>query len=379
MQSTNKRAIKNTLNVTQKIRLVAALTAATAMFASTANAEVKVSTNGGLKVTSGEYEFKFGGRIMYDYNKSELNGVTDEDGFDLRRGRVFASGKIAKDWSFKTQFNTNGDGVEDLYLRYTGWGKGANVTIGNQKVPFGLEELESSKDISILERSAITEQFAIGRAESVQLHGALGGNSTYALSVFAEDQDDSNDDEIGFAARYTIAPVKTDNSVLHLGLAYRDIADSDAFGLEFGAASGPFHVQAEYADGDFGSSSLDGFYIQAGYILTGESRPYKKGVFKRVSPKAKTGAWEIVARFEDGDGNHSDIELGRTDATAYTIGLNWYAHKNVKLGINYTDGEDNNLTPASFDVDPMTGVSTQTSPALFNDGSEFRIRFQLTF
>ena len=320
--------------------------------------EVKVSTRGGLKVTSGEYEFKFGGRIMYDYNKSEINDVTDEDGFDLRRGRLYASGKIGNDWSFKSQFNVDGGGAEDLYLRYSGFGKGAVVTIGKQKVPFGLEELTSSKDISILERSAITEQYAIGRAESVNLHGALGRNSTYSVSAFAQDQDDSNDDEIGLAARYTIAPVKSDNHLLHVGLAYRDIGDSDAFGLEAAAVSGPFHVQAEYSDGDFGDKSLSGYYIQAAYVLTGETRPYKGGIFKRINPNRKGGAWEAVVRYEDGDGNHSDIELGRTDASAYTLGLNWYAHQNVRLGINYTDGEDN------LNED---------------DGSEFRVRFQLTF
>ena len=295
---------------------------------------------------------------MYDYNKSEKNGVTDEDGFDLRRGRLYASGKISKDWSFKSQFNVDGSGAEDLYLRYSGFGKGALVTVGHQKVPFGLEELTSSKDISVLERSAITEQYAIGRAESVQLHGALGGNSSYAISAFAEDQDDSNDDEIGFAARYTIAPLKSDNNLLHFGVAYRDIADTDAFGLEAAAVSGPLHIQAEYNDGDFGSQSLSGYYVQAGYIFTGETRPYKNGVFKRVSPKAKGGAWEAVVRYEGGDGNHSDIELGRTDASAYTLGLNWYAHKNVRLGINYTDGEDSNDN---------------------DHGNEFRVRFQLTF
>lgn len=340
-----------------KIKFIAALFAA-AVIAPAANAEVKVSTKGGLKVSSGDYKFQAGGRIMYDYNKSEKNGVTDEDGFDLRRGRIYLKGNIAKNWAFKTQFNTNGKGVEDLYLRYKGWGKGANLTIGNQKVPFGLEELTSSKDISVLERSALTELYAVGRAESVQLHGKLGSNSTYAVSVFAEDQKDTNDDEIGFAARYTTALMKTDSSVFHLGLAYRDIADDSALGFEAAFASGPFHVQAEMFDGDFGGSDKSGYYVQAGYILTGESRPYKGGKFKRVKPKAKGGAWEAVFRYEDGDGKHSDIELGKTDATAYTIGMNWYAHKNVKFGINYTDGEDN------LDND---------------DGSEFRIRFQLTF
>lgn len=346
-----------------KIKLIAALLAATALISTNANAEVKVSTKGGLKVTSGDYKFQFGGRIMYDYNKAEENGITDEDGFNLRRGRVFAKGNIAKNWKFKTQFNTNGDGVEDLYLRYTGWGKGANLTIGNQKMPFGLEELTSSKDISVLERSAITEQYAIGRAEGVKLHGAFG-NQTYAVGVFTDDANEEEaGEETGFAARYTIAPIKTKTSVVHLGLAYRDIEDDSALGFEVAATAGPFHIQAEYVDGEFGDTDLDGYYVQAGYIFTGETRPYKGGKFKRVKPEGSAGAWEVVARYEDGDGNHSDIELGRTDATAYTIGLNWYAHKNVKFGINYTDGEDN----------------VRNDEGGFDEGNEFRVRFQLTF
>lgn len=342
-----------------KIKLIAALLAATTLVSANANAEVKVSTDGGLKVSAGDYKFQFGGRIMYDYNKAELNGVTDEDGFNLRRGRVYAKGNIAKNWQFKTQFNTNGSGVEDLYLRYTGWGKGATVTIGNQKMPFGLEELTSSKDISVLERSAITERYAVGRSEGVVFSGK-GGNQTYALGVFTDDvNEDDAGEETGFAARYTIAPVKTDSSVVHLGVAYKDIDETSALGFELGAVAGPFHIQAEYVDGEEGANDdLSGYYVQAGYILTGESRPYKDGVFKRVSPKGNAGAWEVVARYEDGDGNHSDIELGTSDSSAMTLGLNWYAHKNVKLGINYTDGEDNNSD---------------------DDGSEFRVRFQLTF
>ena len=338
-----------------KMKLIAALVAATAMASTTANAEVKVSTKGGLKVSSGDYKFELGGRIMYDYNKSELNGVTDEDDFDLRRGRIYVKGNIAKDWKFKSQFNVDGGGFEDLYLRYTGWGKAANLTIGNQKMPFGLEELTSSKDISVLERSAITERYAVGRAEGIQLHGKAG-NSTYGIGVFTDDEKDS---EVGFAARYTIAPMKTDDSVFHLGIAYKDIDEDSALGVEAALASGPFHVQAEYVDGEEGTNDdLSGYYIQAGYIFTGESRPYKDGKFKRVKPKGSAGAWEVVARYEDGDGNHSDIELGSDDASAYTLGLNWYAHKNLKFGVNYTDGESNTST---------------------DDGNEFRVRFQLTF
>ena len=329
-----------------------------ALLSISVQAQVIVSTQGGLKVSSDDYQFQLGGRIMYDYNRAELNGVVDEDQFDLRRGRIFVKGNIARDWKFKAQFNIDGSGAEDLYLRYTGWGKGAHLTIGNQKQPFGLDDANSSKDISVLERSASTELFAIERTEGVKLHGDFANNIHYGVGLFTTEVDGSSDEEFGYAARIAWAPVKTDNSVVHLGLAYQDTDARDAFGLEAAAVVGAFHVQAEYSDGTIDNTDVDGFYVQAGYVLTGETRPYKGGKFKRVKPAGKIGAWEVVARYEDGDGNFSDIELGTTSAQSYTIGLNWYAHKNVRFGINYTDGEDD-----------LNG----------DDGDELRVRFQLTY
>jgi phosphate-selective porin OprO/OprP len=341
-----------------KIKLLASLMAATTLFATSADAEVKVSTDGGLKVSSGDASIQIGGRLMYDYNRSELNGVVDEDQFDDRRARLYVKGNFSRDWAYKSQFNLDGSGFEDLYLRYLGWGKAAQLTIGNQRLPFGLEDQTSSNDISVLERSAITEQYAVGRIESIQLHGSMG-NSTYGVMLFSDDvNEDEPGEEFGISGRYTFAPVKTDTSLVHLGTAYYDIDENSAFGLEGAFVTGPFHLQAEFMDGEFGDQEGDGFYVQAGYVFTGEMRPYKDGVFKRVTPKGKGGAWEAVVRYEDGFGNFSDIELGRTEASAFTVGLNWYAHKNVRIGMNYTDGEDD-----------LTG----------DDGNEFRVRFGFAF
>ena len=343
-----------------KIRLITSLLAASLLGAGSADAEVKVSTKGGLKVTSGIYEVKIGGRIQYDYNRSELNGVTDEDEFDARRARLFVSGNVAKDWAYKVNFNVDDEGgFEDLYLRYTGFGKGAVVTVGNQHQPFTLSQLISSKDIGINERPGIVERYLIGRRESVQLHGNFD-KLHYAVGVFdGEDTEDSN----GVAGRITYAPVKTDNSTLHLGFAYRDTEELDGFGLEAAGVVGPFHIQGEYFSADElndsgGEDDIDGFYVQAGYVLTGEVRPYKNGTFKKIKPKGKGGAWEIVARFEDGDGGFGDIELGDTDATSYALGVNWYANNFIRVNASFQEGDSN--------------ISD-------DDGSEFRVRFQVAF
>ena len=343
------------------IKLITAFIVATVVAASNASADVKVSTkNGGLKISSGESTIHIGGRLMYDYNRSERNGIVDEKQFDDRRARLYVKGNVTDNWAYKLNFNIDGSGFEDAYIQYKGFGKAAKVTIGSQRQPFGLQDQTSSNDISILERSAMAELFAPGRSEGVQLSGDLGHNVYYGLGAFFEDVDASEKgEELGLAGRLTWAPIKTDQNVLHFGLACFDNgSESDAFGLEVALVSGAFHIQAEYDDGTINGNDLSGYYLQAGYILTGESRPYKAGKFKRVKPASTSGAWEVVARYEDGDGDYSDIELGQTDASSYALGVNYYANSNIRIGVNYTEGEDN-----------ING----------DDGSEFRVRFGLAF
>ena len=363
------------------MKLLAALVAASTLATTNVNAEVKVSTKGGnLKVTSGESSIQFGGRIQYDYNRAEANGVVDEDEFDVRRARVDVKGNVNNDWAYKIDYNLDDSEFEDLYIQYKGWGKAAQVTIGNHRQHFGLNDQTSSKDISILERAALSELFAPGRDEGITLSGDLGSNIHYAVGAFFDDADENdNGEELGFSGRITWAPIKTDSNVLHFGLAYinQDGSDGfeggeteveldDAFGFEAAYVAGSFHAQIEFADGTvvLGGEDIDsdGFYVQAGYIITGESRPYKGGKFKRVKPGSKSGAWEVVARYEDGNGDFGDIELGNqlgdNEASSYTLGVNYYANNNIRIGASYSDGDEDNGS---------------------DDGNEFRVRFQLAF
>ena len=316
-----------------------------------------MTANGPIQVKSadGDFSAKLGGRIQWDYNYAELNGTTDEDEFDIRRARIYLSGAV-KDWSYKLQFNIgddNGGTHEDLFIQYNGWGKKALVTVGNQKEPFGLEELHSSKDMSFLERSGVSDGYAPGRSEGVVFHGSQT-DMTYALGVF---EDDSSGDGAAVTGRFTYSPYKRDNSVLHLGAAYTDRAnDIDAFGLEAGYVSGPYHLQSEYFSGDFDGTDADGFYVQAGWVITGETRPYSGGVFKRIKPSRDSGAWEVVLRYDEGDGDWGDQELGERDATGYGIGLNYYVNNTIRIGATYTAAEDNDSSA---------------------DGSEFRARLQI--
>lgn len=362
-------------------------------------ADIVIKTKGGfeLKTVDKKASFRLGGRIQWDYNNAELDPAagdsrTEESQFDVRRARIYAKGHYG-DWAYKAQFNLDDEGssggdIEDLYIRYTGWGKAANVTIGRAKAPFGLEALTSSKDISVLERSAMTELFAPGRQDGIQLHGK-NGMFTYGIGAFEAGDDNNNAGNtsgsdtsaknIAVVGRLTATPINEKGNVLHLGLGFQNTGGAerlngggaekfgleDAFNVEVAGVAGPFHYQAEYFDGTLafgdtidGSDDVDGYYLQLGWILTGESRPYKDGKFKIVKPSTDQGAWEIVARYEDGDGAWGDIELGDTEASSYTLGVNYYAKSNIRIGANYTMGED--------DLDD-------------DEGEEFRVRFQYVY
>lgn len=319
--------------------------------------DLVVNINGpiNIKTSNGNYSVKLGGRIQWDYNYAELNDVADEDDFSIRRARLYLSGH-ANDWSYKVQFNVgngNGGTHEDLYIRYNGWGKQAVVTVGNQNEPFGLEQLESSKDISYLERSAVTEAYVPGRQEGILFSGQRG-DITYALGIF---EDDGINDGTAVTGRVTYAPIKSAEQVLHFGLAHsnRD-EDVDITGLELAYVKGSYHIQSEFISSEENDASREGLYVQAGWIITGETRPYKNGIFKRVKPGNSSGAWELVVRYEEGDGAYSDEELGSTDATSYGIGVNYYLNKFIRIGATFTDAKDN-----------ING----------DDGSEFRTRLQI--
>lgn len=348
---------------------VIALAIASSLAMPVANADIVFKLGGGLKAEDKEksVEFQTGGRLQWDYNNATYDDgiteeVTDESDFHVRRARVFVKAGV-DDWEAKLQYNIAEDGAdggtpEDLYIRYKGFGKKAVLTVGRQKEALGLEELTSSKDITFLERNAVTEAYAAGRSSGIQVSGDTSWGH-YDFGVFEAGSGNKEASTLATTARVVFNPIKTDDSVLHLGVAVSDRAnDVERTGIEVAYSTGSLHIQAERMEQDNDGTSFDASYVQLGYILTGESRPYKGGKFKRVKPDSKSGAWEVVARVANGEANFSDTELGNADAQEIGVGVNLYLNNNVRLGATYSVSENN-------DTD--------------EEGSEFRFRTQFVF
>lgn len=369
------------------------------------NLESKLEGVEGGQEPWSSYVSEFGGRIMYDQTfaidsddslKDGL-GVDDlEEGAELRRARFFAEGAVAPWLDYKLQIDF-GDGdvsTKDAYIKAHGLGGLPSVKVGHFKEPISLEEQTSSKYISLMSRTMLTDGvISQGRNHGLMLTDHYGNDQVnVALGVF----DTGQNGKSAITGRIT-SPVVYSNGgrqVVHLGasLSQRNVDtfelglepevhktndfintgeiavdDTQVSGLELGAVLGPAHFQSEYgqvslstADGT--DPSVDTYYVQGGFFLTGESRPYDKadGGFGRVKPNrpftganSGSGAWELVARYSVLDAEETADIAGVTadnvaETNVTTFGLNWYPVAHAKWMLNYVNADQDALGSASY-------------------------------
>ena len=326
-----------------------------------ADDEWTLSTKGGIKLETKDKDksFQIGGRIHWDYDHTDSdNDAKDKNEFAIRRARLNFKGKLG-DWAYKSQFNLgedDGGSVEDLYIQYLGFGKKAKITVGYFKEPFMLEEIESSNDIFMLERSATNEAWAPKRNGGIMLSG-VHGDLFYAGGYFRDDEEDAESiDKSALTGRVVYAFLNQEETIAHVGASLRFGDESDKQGLEVAGRSGNIYAQAEYLAGDISDEQdEESFYLQAGYLING-TRPYKSGVFKGVKPNDGT-AYEVAIRFEDGYGKYSDLGLGTEKGSQVGFTVSMYPNAITRLGASYMVG------------DTDAGV----------DGEEFRLRAQVDF
>jgi len=347
------------------------------------NVEIKVD-KGGIKVASsdGEFDMKIGGRVQVDSAWYDEEGTEMGNGTEIRRARIYIQGKMYNDWGYKLQYDFTGTGrggIKDAFVTYNGFDN-IQLKAGNFKDPFMLQEQTSSKYIIFTERS-LMDTFSSGRHIGV-MASTKHKHWTASAGLFGEavgTAADGNDEGWGVAGRTTYAPINEKTRVIHLGVAadYRTLGDSDhlrfkqqpethvsgvnivdtrkggvditgvndyiKLGGEFAVVEGPFSAQAEYVwttvNRDTGDDlDFNGWYVQAAYFLTGESRNYKKGAFGAITPKSIVGrngfgAWQLAARYSLIDLNDSDIDGG--EAENVTIGLNWIPTPTLRFSGNY--------------------------------------------
>jgi phosphate-selective porin OprO/OprP len=376
------------------------------------------------------FKLQIGGRIfadwaMYDedyesdgYEKSLISEDSHywDNQVKMCSARLFMAGSLYKNTFFKAEFDfAGGDATfKDVYLGLSNVPMLANIRIGNQKMPFSLEALTSSRFQTFMGRAMAVEALAPGRQHGIMFYDApCDGQWTWAVGFSGDSNDYGNGTTdkslyLRIAGAPIYEPKAEQYTVVQIGgsIAYRrmdddqwefctgpescpapEIVDTGWFeaehglfwGLEALVIYGPFSFQAEYMVADMDAKHYDdpvfsGWYAYASFFLTeGDRRHWGDTIGQRVYPKTLfhddpgTGAVELALRYSDIDLDDEDVYGGEADT--WTIGLNWYLNSQTRVMLNYIWG----------DADHDSRALQLNGKGYVDDVDIFQIRFQIDF
>ncbi len=337
----------------------------------------------GLSYETENFEVNLGGRLHLDAAQIDDTG-TDIDDEEVRRARLELSMRFFDDWRLRVDREfANGGGWRNVWLSYD-VNDDLTIKAGNFIAPFSMEDVGSSNETMFMERSlvqALAPGFGMGLGASYEGRhfGLSGGYFTDAL-----DDEDNNPAEKGdgVAVRATWSPIERRENTIHFGVGFdrrefgatdtriissgpeaslappivtsgvlANLDTSTGYNLEAAYSVGPLLLQGQYVSSTYersvgGDVTANGFYAQAGWVLTGERHRYgdAAGVFTGPRPRSDWGALELAARV-------SSLDLSEAGAGAsgqaddYTFGVNWYLGQNFRLMGNFVHSEVDAVNP----------------------------------
>lgn len=272
---------------------------------------------------------------------------TKKDGFDVRRARFDMKGNFSPYFTYRLQADFAGsprllDAYAEIKLN-----EYFNITIGQFRIPFSLENLTSMNKFELIDFSQNVDALTArgkdvignhnGRDIGIQLGGTLikTGSKTlaeYRIGIFngsginiADTANEAKD----IVGRLIINPIKG----LSLGASYYNgwgkaikptsefVSRSQArnrFGIEASYTIAALSIKSEYIKGKDGNTDKAGWYILAGYYIV----PQKL---------------QIVAKYDNYDPN---TDTDKNITTNYVTGVNYNFNSWSRIQAFYTIREE---------------------------------------
>lgn len=379
------------------------------------------------------------------------------DGANFRRARLGVEGKAFGDFEYNFLYDFGGSGVEDVgkissaYAQYNGFGPAAKLRIGAFSPPSGLDEAASTNGSLFAERAAPADLVrGIGAGDGRTAIALLGNGErwTYTAALTGNVIGTTTfDEQSAFVGRITHVPLKGYDWLVHVGASTTYViepaaggpdvngaavtnvrlrerpelrvdgarlvdtnninADSLlAYGLELGLQRKNLFLQSEYfgIDVERKASTLSdpdfsGWYVAAGWTITGEPRRYEAATGTFNSPKVdkpfslkdgQWGVWELGLRYSNLDLNYHEGSgaLVPVDAIRggeqeiFTFGLNWYLNAVLRFQAAYQSVSVDRLSPGGAAFSPAGAPAGSTPPAGAQVGQDlniFSLRTQYAF
>ena len=151
--------------------------------------KVKTKKGTGLTFQTADKNYKLRMRLRGQFLANYINPDGDDNeglGFRVRRLRVTWDGNAFAPWmKYKVEYDFSRDGeLKDMELSFAK-NKAFVPTMGQYKVPFNREVLNSSSVFQVVDRSIITDYFEYDRDIGAGVYGLLGGGMIrYDLRCF---------------------------------------------------------------------------------------------------------------------------------------------------------------------------------------------------
>tara|TARA_R110002051_G_scaffold48299_6_gene95223 strand:- start:19244 stop:20416 length:1173 start_codon:yes stop_codon:yes gene_type:complete len=349
-------------------------------FASAAQALQLEADHNGLSWESGPVSITLGGRLHLDTVSVDADQTVFQGaGTDLRRLRLDATFEFFDDWRFKVDADVGAasPGIKNLWISYRGLDN-TTITAGNVVAPFNGENMMSSNNLKLMERSLIA-----GLSPNFLL-GAMANYHTdhwsFSLGAFenpiATDPLTNTDDGTSVVGRVVFAPVNVRRHAIHLAAAVEGrtlttgepskvgtrqeislirtkllnthqmagVAGYTNYNLEAMLIEDSWMLRAQYIyrtnDAPaLGDPVFNGLTLEAAWVMTGERQRYNvsSGTYGAIHPRNAFGAVELAARYSTL--NLSDGLVAGGEETNWTVGVNWYPTRNLRVMGNLVRAE----------------------------------------
>ncbi len=363
----------------------------------------------------GQYDIAYFMQTAHALQLAAANGPDLASGSNWRRAQLGIQGKVFGAWNyyFNYEFGSGASSgnelqgrIQQAYVEYAGLAPFA-FRVGAYPPSANLEDATSAGDVIFLERNAASDMSrslaggdgrdAIGvvyAGDSIFASLAYSGGKVADTSLFFDEQQavvgrasdvfySDTDWKLMLSAAGTYVfrgpdatagpgaarnitlqdgPELTtdDNSVRLVSTGAINTESGWNYALEGAAEWRNVYTQAGYFG--FGMDQrppgaptlgFDGWYAQASWIITGESRPYNaaNGAFANPKPRIPfsldgwgPGAWELAARYSDLNLNDHAGVLGGAlpaggirggDQRIATAVLNWYPNSALKFSLQW--------------------------------------------
>ena len=354
---------------------------------------------------------------------SQVLGADEGSGFNWRRTYTTLTGRFYRlNFKFENDFAA-GDFPHTLRETWLSTKLGSGlVTVGQFKPYRGLEELTSSNEITFMERPSTSStgiyngrQFLMGMGYK----NTIGDKFGFGVDVMSLAHAGLPIEGLTYGGRVVWLPISEEGTTMHLGFAFsRDHATAESlsagtvdiyggrqgirkslgtagvgmgapgnatqttFAAEAAYAMGPATVQGEYANvrldnthliaGAQKNSTVQAYYVQASWFVTGESALYRKdrGTFGKPKPISKWGALELAVRYDVAENTTQSLTAdpcrtttSKCHAQVITLGANWYVRPGLRFMLNYylTEASIGNASPGAVNrKDEPFAVSFRT-------------------